>query len=161
MNRGNARQDIFHDEADYAYFEDLLARYAKAGELRIYHWALMSNHYHLCLEVPEPEHLSRIFAGMQRAYVHYHHRKYHGAGFLFQGRFKSQPIQKERYLLACGRYIERNPVHARLVELAEGHAHSSARHYVLGTSDGVTTTSPLYESFGNTESSRQTAYRFF
>ena len=50
---------------------------------------------------------------------------------------------------------------AHLVDLAEEYAHSSARHYVHGTSDGVTTTSPLYESFGNTESSRLTAYRFF
>ena len=100
-------------------------------------------------------------AGLQRAYVHDHHRRYDSAGFLFQGRFKSQPIQKERYLLACGRYIEQNPVNAGLVTTAETYAHSSARCYVDGQWDDLTAPDPLYEMFGSNIEERAASYRAF
>ena len=161
MNRGNARQDLFHEPLDYQYFKQVLSKYAATNNLNLYHWALMTNHYHLCLEAPHPEALSKIMAGLQRSYVHYHHRKYHSAGFLFQGRFRSQPIQKERYLLACGRYIEQNPVKAGLTSRAEEYEQSSARFYTAGVADGVTVMSPLYETFGRTPAERRTAYRDF
>ena len=161
LNRGNARQDLFHADQDYRYFERLLLRYTKAHHIRLYHWALMTNHYHLCLELPSPEELSKAMAGLQRAYVHYHHRTYDSSGFLFQGRFKSQPIQKERYLLACGRYIEQNPVKGGLVSTAAAYPYSSARCYVTGQWDELITVDPLYDTFGTTPTERAVSYRTF
>ena len=161
INRGTARQDLFHEAADYEYFKTLLVTYAETRRLSIYHWVLMTNNYHLCLELEDSARLSRVMAGIQRAYVHYHHRKYESSGFLFQGRFKSQPIQKERYLLACGRYIEQNPVTAKLVSRAEAYPHSSAQFYVEGIADGLTSESPLYATFGGTSEERKLGYREF
>ncbi|MCK5493305.1 MAG: hypothetical protein KAJ14_09360 [Candidatus Omnitrophica bacterium] len=63
--------------------------------LRVYHWLIMSNHYQL----DEPERISSVMARIGRSYACYHHRKYKSAGYLWQGRFKSQPIQKELYLI--------------------------------------------------------------
>jgi REP element-mobilizing transposase RayT len=113
INRGNFRDVVFHDENDFVKFKEILSNYSQETGLKIYHWVLMSNHYHLCLELDNPEKLSSIMAGIARSYVHYHHKKYNVSGYLWQGRFKAQPIQKEQYLLACGRYIERNPVRVK------------------------------------------------
>jgi putative transposase len=100
-------------------------------------------------------------AGLSRAYTHYYHRKYHTAGFLWQGRFKLQPIQKEQYLITCGRYIERNPVKAGMVEFAESYPYSSAQFYCLGKADGITQESPLFVSFGKEILPRQSNYKEF
>lgn len=161
INRGHAKQALFHDPDDHERFKALLARYAQEHRVSIYHWVLMPNHYHLCLELQRPEGLSRIMAGIQRAYVHYHHRKHQMVGYLFQGRFKSQPIQKERHLLACGRYIEQNPLKANLAGRAEDFHYSSARFYVTGENDGLTTENPLYLTLGRTDEERRQAYREF
>ncbi|MFH1504212.1 MAG: transposase [Candidatus Omnitrophota bacterium] len=127
FNRGQNRDKIFHDNEDYNYFIKLLSNCCKAKELKIYHWVIMSNHYHIVLELDEPKMISSAMAGIARSYVYYYHRKYKSAGHLWQGRFKSQPIQKELYLLGCGRYIERNPVKAGMVE-KPGNIHTAAQN---------------------------------
>lgn len=159
INRGNGKRDIFHDDKDRGYFKDLLSRYSHSRAMNIYHWVIMSNHYHLLIEIAVPEKLSSIMAGINRGYTHYYHRKYKTAGFLWQGRFKSQPIQKDRYLFACGRYIEQNPVKAYMIGCAEDYVYSSARYYVRGTHDNLTVESPLYKALGPTKGERQAYYQ--
>ncbi|MDD5195617.1 MAG: transposase [Candidatus Omnitrophica bacterium] len=149
FNRGNGKKEIFHEAEDYHRFIRLLSDYANKHEFVIYHWVLMPNHYHFILEIADPERISSIMAGIARAYVHYHHKKYQSAGYLWQGRFKSQPIQKEMYLLTCGRYVERNPVKAGLVQNAWDYAYSSACYYATGNNDGLTTEDPLFSASGS------------
>ncbi|ODS31825.1 MAG: hypothetical protein SCARUB_03037 [Candidatus Scalindua rubra] len=139
----------------------ILSAYAKRNELRIYHWVLMPNHYHLLLELDEPRKLSSIMAGIGRSYVHYHHKTYQSAGHLWQDRFKSQPVDKEMYLLACGRYIERNPVKAKIVRYAEDYAYSSAAYYVSGKDDALTQGNLLFDSFESQSSQRREEYKEF
>lgn len=160
-NRGNARNQIFHDEEDYLYFINLICVYSKRYNFLTYHWVLMPNHYHLLLEIEEPERTSSMMSGLARSYVYHHHRKYKSSGHLWQGRFKSQPIQKELYLLACGRYIERNPVRSSMVSFAEDYPYSSARHYVLGIEDNTTTEDPLFATFGAEITIRRKEYKEF
>jgi len=69
-----------------------------------------------------------------------------------------QPIQKELYLKGCGRYAERNPVGARIVQEAYEYPHSSARFYCLGQKDNLTQASPVFEDFGTDTFKRQSAY---
>ena len=161
FNRGHNRGMIFHDDEDYQFFIHLLADYATIGKLSIYHWVLMPNHYHVVLELDEPTKISSLMAGIGRSYACYHHRKYHSAGTLWQGRFKSQPIQKELYLNACGRYIERNPVKAGVVGMAWDYLYSSAAYYALGKQDCLTVQSPLFDDFGETIESRRQKYQEF
>ena len=73
---------------------------------------LVSNHFHLLVQCDDPAELSPCMAGLLRAYVHYHHRRYGFVGHLWQGRFKSPAVAVEEYFLSCARYIERNPVEA-------------------------------------------------
>ncbi len=161
MNRGNYRAEIFHGEKDYLYFLKILQDYSRENSIFVYHWALMPTHYHLLLEINEPPKLSKIMAGIARSYVHYHHRTYESAGHLWQGRFKSQPIQKERYLLSCGRYIERNPVKAGLAQHPEDYPYSSARYYIHHEQDNLTTKDPLIETFGRDAEEQTKGYKTF
>ncbi len=147
LNRGNGKNDVFHDEDDFVYFRELLKEYKEEHNFLVYHWVLMNNHFHLVMELAKPEELSGIMAGVLRSYVHYHHRKYKSSGHLWQGRFKSQAIEKELYLLACGRYVERNPVRAKIVKYAWEWSYSSARFYAFGKEDGLTALNPVYEQW--------------
>jgi putative transposase len=157
-NRSNGRIPIFKGKEDFCCFMELLKRYALRFGLRIYHWVIMSNHYHLLLELEEPKEISRVMAGLSKAYSCYHHKAYSITGFLWQGRFKLQPVEKERYLLACGRYIERNPVRANLVSQAYEYSYSSARFYCLAETDGITTEDPRFFEFGSDLNCRRNEY---
>jgi len=161
INRGNARSEVFHEEKDYRFYIDLLKKYSNTHNFNIYHWVLMPNHYHLLIEIEKPENLSKVMAGLTRSYVYYYHKKYQTSGHLWQGRFKSQPIQKELYLLTCGRYIERNPVKAGIVKKAEDYPYSSAAYYVYGSDDSLTTEDPIFEDLSNDPLKRREKYREF
>ncbi|MCM8782289.1 MAG: transposase [Candidatus Omnitrophica bacterium] len=160
-NRSNGRVPIFNRKEDFRCFMGLLRRYSQEFGLKIYHWVIMSNHYHLLLELKEPECISKIMAGLGKAYSCYHHKTYSVSGFLWQGRFKLQPVQKERYLTACGRYIERNPMKAGMVSQAYEYPYSSAGFYCLGKADSITTEDPGFLEFGTDLTCRQNAYMKF
>jgi putative transposase len=115
MDRGHNRETLFGDDVDRSFFLTLIRRYRLRFGLRLFHYSLMSNHFHLLVQLSDPQHLSPLMAGMLRAYVHYFQGRYGFWGHLFQGRFKSPAIPCETYLLSCGRYIERNPLEAGLV----------------------------------------------
>ena len=161
INRGNRRDDIFHYPEDYKYFIKLLSDYSAKFEVLIYHWVIMPNHYHIILEMKDPEKMSKMMAGLARSYVYYYQKNYKLGGHIWQGRFKSQPIEKERYLLRCGRYIERNPIKAKMVVSAEDYEYSSARFYVHGIPDNLTKEDPYFKSFGNDISERRKNYTEF
>ncbi len=161
FNRGNAKLEIFHSEQDYLHYLKLIREYSGSFSAKIYHWALMPNHYHLLLEINVPEDLSAMMAGLNHAYTHYYHATYNTAGFLWQGRFKSQPVEKERYIVACGRYIERNPARAGIVLKAFEYPYSSARFYCKGKPDEITTEDPFFCEFGTDCIRRQIAYSEF
>lgn len=161
INRGNKKETVFNGAKEYLYFIKLLKEYSERFDLKIYHWVLMPNHYHLLLEIDEPERISSCMAGLNRSYTCYYHKTYLTSGFLWQGRFKLQPVQKGEYLLACGRYIERNPVRANMVSQAQDYLFSSARFYCLGEQDGITTESPIFGEFGQDINLRRIAYKEF
>jgi putative transposase len=161
FNRGNRKSDIFHDQGDYNYFKSLLSKYSRQKSMRIYHWAIIPNHYHFLAEIATPEDLPSAMAGINQGYTRYYHKKYGTAGFLWQGRFKSQPVQKDKYLLACGRYIERNPVRANFVSYPDDYPYSSAAHYTKGDYDEITAVSPIYEMFIGKKKDKQLEYKKF
>jgi len=95
----------------------------------------------------------------QRSYHHYYRKHYTWFGHLFQGRYRSLPIETEDYLLDCGRYIERNPVRAKLVASPKDWAYSSYNAYAYGAKDSLIKLSPGYEALAGTEEGRQRQYR--
>jgi REP element-mobilizing transposase RayT len=77
MDRGHDRAPIFTDDDDRSAFLDLIARYADRFGFRLYHYGLMTNHVHLLVQLRDPRQLSRLMAGLLRAYVH-HCQQQHG-----------------------------------------------------------------------------------
>ena len=152
MNRGHNREQIFGDDDDRRHVLLLLARYQKRFGLWLYHDCLMTNHFHLLVQLQRPADLSSWRAGMLRAYVHFFNRRYGFSGHLWQGRFKSPAIQ---YLLSCGRYIERNPLEVGIVIEPWQYAWSSCRAYACGTADSLLAENRYYLELAADDSSRQ------
>ncbi len=161
FSRGHNRETVFADADDDRFFLGLLDRYRQRTGFRLYHYCLMTNHFHLLLQVEAPRQLSALLAGLLRAYVHYFNRRYRFVGHLWQGRFKSPAVQVEEYLLSCGRYIERNPVEAGLVGQPWDYPWSSARAYALGATDVLLAPNPWYEELAATPRQRQELWRQF
>ena len=105
----------------------------------------MNNHLHLLLKPPEWDALAKAMQGIKLSYTHWYNRKYKRIGHLWQGRFNSCPVEEEAYLLACGRYIERNPVRAGIVSSPTEYRWSSCRRHGLGELDALADRHPLLD----------------
>ena len=113
-SRGNAKQDVFWDDADRTSFLNLLGQEVRQQEWKCYSYCLMDNHYHLIIETPE----GNLISGMRRlngVYTQWFNRRHRRVGHLFQGRYKSIIVDKESYLLELCRYVVLNPVRAGIV----------------------------------------------
>ena len=161
FNRGNDLMNLFHEDADYQYFIQLLLINKRKMESEIYHYCLMTNHFHILLKIKEACDLPMFMHSIQLAYARYFKKKYKFLGHLFQQRFKGPRISEESYYLQCGRYIERNPLKANMVQSPEDYAYSSARFYVLGKRDDLLTPNLYYEVLGFSEGERQLNYQKF
>ena len=126
LNRGNARRTVFRKPADYDSFVGLLGEAQERGPMRLVAWCLMPNHFHLVLWPRGDGDLSRYMMWLLTAQVRRYHRHYRSSGHVWQGRFKSFPIQKDEHLIAVLRYVERNPLRANLVAKAQDWRWSSA-----------------------------------
>jgi len=117
LNRGNHRQPLFHEADDYALFLELLSQSQARFDVKLWSYCLMGNHWHLVVEVEKMEHLSSWMHWICNRHVRLTHRKRQewGGGHIYQGRYKSFPIQDESYLYDVMRYVEANPVRAGLV----------------------------------------------
>src|SRR5437870_1893756 len=99
LSRGHNRETVFADAEDRRFFLGLLDRYRRRTGLRLYHYCLISNHFHLLLQLDPPGRLSALMAGLLRAYVHYFNRRHGFVGHLWQGRFRSPAVDVEPYFL--------------------------------------------------------------
>jgi putative transposase len=126
LNRGNGRRTIFHRDGDYAAFVTLLREAGERTPVRLLAYCLMPNHFHIALWPREDGDLSAYMMWLLTAHVRRYHQHYHGSGHVYQGRFRSFPIQEDDHLLTVLRYIERNPLRAGLVGRAQDWRWSSA-----------------------------------
>jgi putative transposase len=159
IQRGNDRRKVFRAGADYKYFYLLLKKYLAKYPSRLYHYCLMSNHLHLLIEVTAANDLSKLMQGVNLSYTLYYKKRYKFTGSLWQGRYKSIPIEKDEYLIECGRYIERNPVRAGIVGDPKDYFFSSYNFYAHGLGSDIITQDVLYERLGHDEDTRQAKYR--
>jgi putative transposase len=161
MNRGHNREAVFADDDDRRAFLDLVAQYRDRFAFRLFHYCLMTNHFHLLVKLRDPREVSTIMAGLLRAYVHHCHRRHGFVGHRWQGRFKSPALQCREYLLSCGRYIERNPVEAGLVNQPWDYQWSSARAHALGEASSLVSESAEYRELGSEASARARHWQAF
>ena len=160
-NRAHDRRYVFDTEEDKQVFLSLLAERKRGLKLNIYHWALLSNHFHIAIEALSVADLSRYIGKSCELYSRYWRKKHGGSGTLWQGRFKSCLVQKEGYLTRLGRYIERNPVRAGLCERPWDTPWCSARCYVDAHDDDLVRVHDhsMYMEMGRDDQERSIRYR--
>ncbi len=121
LNRRVGRLPLFENSADYAAFEKILAEAHAATRLRITAYCLMPNHWHLLVWPRRDGELSEVLRWITVTHTQrwHAHRKTAGTGPVYQGRFKSFPVQTDEHFLTVARYVERNALRAKLVDRAE------------------------------------------
>ncbi|WP_294771744.1 transposase [uncultured Rhodoferax sp.] len=158
VQRGNNRQPICLDAADFQTLKDVVAESAKRYHVAIHAFVLMDNHFHLLVTPPTDDALPKMMQALGRSYVRYFNDRHQRSGTLWEGRYRSTLIDAERYLLPCMAYIDLNPVRAGLVHQAADYPWSSYAHYAGSRPDKLLTPHPLVWGLGNTPFAREAAY---
>jgi putative transposase len=123
LNRANGRLRLFAKDADFAAFEAVLAEAQQRVPLRILGYVVMPNHWHFVVwpQARDDRQVSEFFRWLSVTHTQrwHAHRGTSGMGHVYQGRFKSFPVESDEHLWTVLRYVERNPLRARLVKRAE------------------------------------------
>ena len=119
----------------------------------------MTDHIHLLATPQRADSLPKMLQSVGRRYVQHFNIAHHRTGTLWEGRYRATLVEAERYLLACYRYIELNPVRAGIVAHPSEYPWSSYHAHARGLSDALVTEHPLYLGLGRTPEKRQAAYR--
>jgi len=158
IQRGNDRQPIVRDDADRERLLALLGEQAVVFKVAIHAYVIMDNHLHLLATPETDEGLPKLMQAVGRSYVRYFNLRHQRTGTLWEGRYRSNLIESERYLLACMVYIDLNPVRAGMVTQPADFKWSSHRHCIGQVSDKLVTPHALFWGLGNTPFAREAAY---
>ena len=145
--RGVNHQNIFIDREDYNFFLRILYRIAKTDCLcDIFAYALMSNHFHILVDIPKDTEIGKVIKSLASKYAIYFNERHGRDGHLFQERFKSEPCEDENYFITLLRYIHQNPLKAGIVKRVDNYEYTSWHEYISEISDDkrvCNTTLPL------------------
>ena len=135
INRANGRFQIFNNKEDYQLFEKLLEEMKELFSVEVLAYVVMPNHWHLLIRTKQDKDLSSFMSRLTNAHTRKVHAltKTNGSGHLYQGRYKSFLVEGDIYLRTLIKYIERNPVRAKLVKSCENWQWSSAYRSLCGT----------------------------
>lgn len=159
VQRGNNRQVTFVADPDYNFYLECLKDASDKYGCDIHAYVLMTNHVHLLVTPHQADSVSRMMQSIGRRYVQHMNHAYRRTGTLWEGRHKTCLVDTDRYLLACYRYIELNPVRASIVKHPAEYQWSSYRHNAEGRISRLIREHPLYLALGGIETQRQAAYR--
>lgn len=158
-HRGVNRAATFLDDEDFSHYKQHLGdAWAEQG-IALHAYVLMTNHVHLLLTAPAPGRLSAAMCQLGRRYVPAFNRRYGRTGTLWEGRFKSCLVETDRYALTVQRYIELNPVRARMTDAAEAYRWSSARGSLGLLEEPMLSFHPVYTALGSDPAVRAAMYR--
>jgi putative transposase len=158
MARGNNKNVIFKNDADYSYFLQLITRFKAHHDFDLFHFCLMPTHIHFLVQTKKAQDFSIFMKKLNLAYFHHFRQSYGWVGHFWQDRFKSQAVGKDEYFIQCGKYIELNPVRKGLTDLPENYRWSSYRHYTLGEKNQLVTDDFVYLDIGKSNEKRRRYY---
>ncbi len=137
MNRSVAALALFDHPGDYSAFERILEEACERASVHLFAYCVMPNHWHMVLQPTRNGQMAEFFRWLSVTHAkRWHaHRGTTGAGHLYQGPYKSFPIETDQYFLTACRYVERNPLRAGLVQAAQEWRWSSTWRRERGDSD--------------------------
>ena len=156
--RGNNRSAIFFADTDKSCYLKYLKEACGKYRCDIHAYVLMSNHIHLLMTPHNMNSISKVLQSVGTRYVQYINCRYERTGTLWEGRYKATLIDSDLYLLACYRYIELNPVRAKLVSHPDDYRWSSYRWHAQGMPDSLVRDHSIFLGLGNGEEERKRNY---
>ena len=161
VQRGHNRQVVFAAVEDYQRYVDDLRELKIAFGVKVYAFCLMTNHVHLLLAPDESiAGMGQLMKSLAARMTRYRNRQERRTGTLWEGRYKSSLVQTETYLLACSRYIELNPVRARMVAAAGDYPWSSYRLRMQPEGNWLDS-DPCFDALGPTDQQRRGRWQAF
>ena len=160
-SRGNERRPIFRSNRDRQQFLIFLGIAVKRFGWSLTAWVLMTNHFHLVLQTPDPN-LSKGMHWLNSRYANWYNRTHGRCGHLFQGRFKALLVDREAYFADVLRYVVLNPVRAKMCARPEEYRWSSYRATAgLEIAPDWLDVDPVYHLFAEKKETAQPLYRDF
>ena len=161
IQRGNDRQPCFFSSDDYERYRSQLREISLREGCAIHGYVLMTNHVHLLVTPSTTGAIARMMQALGRRYVRHVNDRYHRTGTLWEGRYKACPVDTETYFLQCLRYIELNPVRARMVADPADYPWSSHTCNALRRTDALVTPHPCWRALASSAQARCATYRRF
>jgi putative transposase len=159
IQRGTNRSVLFVADSDYRFFLDCLRAACEKYGCHVHAYVLMTNHVHLLITPTTALGLGHVMQSVCRRYIRRFNDLHQRTGTLCQGRYRATLVETERYLFACHRYIELNPVRAGLVADPRAYSWSSYGANAFGRSDPLVTPHECYSALSREACGRQVAYR--
>ena len=158
VQRGHNRQPCFHGADDCALYLGLLKEYSNEHCCAVHAYVLMTNHVHLLVTPEDAGGISAMLRIVNQRFVQSVNRRRERCGSSWQGRFRSSVVQSDAYLITCQRYIEMNPVRARMVGSAGDYRWSSFHANATGMPDLLVTPHATYIALHQDERRRRLRY---
>ncbi len=159
VQRGHSREPVFFEDGDYQAYLGWMKEAAERYDCAIHAYVLMTNHIHILSTPNDKEGISRMMQYVGRRYVPYINLSYGTSGSIWEGRYKASLISDEQYLLICMRYIELNPVRAKMMNSPGHYRWSSYRYNAQGKNECIVTEHPIYTDLGKTKTARCANYK--
>lgn len=162
VQRGHNRQVVFVCAEDFQRYLSDMGELKEAFHIKLYAWCLMTNHVHLLVCPESAAGLGQFMKSLAARATRYRNRLEGRSGTLWEGRYKSSIVDSEAYLLACCRYIELNPVRARMVAHAQDYPWSSfGSRMQLKPDSQLLDGHPCYDALAPTDVERRERYEQF
>ena len=158
IQRGNNRQRCFYEEEDRGFYLFHLSRLLPKAGCALHAYCLMTNHVHLLLTAKSADGCAALMKGIGQFHTQYMNRTHGRTGSLWEGRFRSCPVQTEDYLLTCYAYVDMNPVRANMVAHPAEYSWSSYQVNAGGSAGGLISAHDEYLRLGSTNEQRGQRY---
>jgi putative transposase len=159
IQRGNDRADCFRCDSDYLVYLAHLRHVSRKYDCAVHAYCLMTNHVHLLMTPSAADACTGLMRDLGQRYVQYFNGRHERTGTLWEGRYRSCLAESARYVLACYRYIELNPVRARMIDHPGGYLWSSYAVNAGTRSDPFIVPHAEYGALSDRTGARSAAYR--
>lgn len=159
IQRGNNRVACFRQDSDYLIYLSNLRQLSEKYDCVVHAYCLMTNHVHLLITPRVAGACTALMRDLGQRYVQYFNRRHERSGTLWEGRYRSCLAESAHYVLACYRYIELNPVRARMVDHPMGYLWSSYAVNSGMRAEPSIVPHPEFDALGSDASARHAAYR--